>query len=264
MKAKPFFKTRFVLRPSPEADGDHWLGGSGDYRGAECPVCNVPLLLLCDFNCDDPMLRKAHRGKLNALRRLPLFHCFQCFSELSYIVDERQKVRIVQTRYGQSGNGPPYDGFPDFLPRKPIRLDTLVPPGLVQAIQKWTADDDDVAGDNLSKSQRRVLEDYFGHPMFIPRFMYHHQLGGESLLPNWDDDAFTCPNKKCPGGLFDKVLKRGRPMKFLAGIINDPPGGFPLMEPLNKDTEKNWNFFGSTYYQICDKCLTITTFAASD
>src|SRR5262249_26200174 len=124
--------------------------------------------------------------------------------------------------------------------------------------------DVDTLGDNLSKKEHRLLEDYFGHPIFIPRFMYHHQLGGEALFAAWDENAFPCPNKKCPGGLVDKLLKRGRPMRFLAGILTDPPGGLPLIEPLDDKTRQDWNYFASVFFQICDKCLTITTSSASD
>jgi hypothetical protein len=264
MRAKPFFKTRFVLRPGVESDGDHWIGGTGDYRYADCPICEVPLLLLCEINCDDPQLKQAARRKFGTLNRLPLFVCMRCFSELSYVVEDDRKVRIVQTRCGRRENGPPYDDYPGHFPRVPVSLDPSVPRDLPRVIQKWTSDPDDLRGDKLSKAERRLLEDYFGHPMFVPRYMYHHQLGGESLCVEWDEKAFYCPNKKCSPGLWNKILKRGRPMKFLAGIMNDPPGGIPLIEPLNNETRKQWNFFVSQYFQICDSCLTVTTFGSSD
>jgi hypothetical protein len=263
MRAKPLFKTRFVVRTSvSKSDGDHWIGGMGEYQGAECPLCHVPLLLLLDVNCQDPVLQKASRGKLRPLKRLPLYHCLRCASELSYSVDERE-IRILHRRYGNAENGPPYDGFPEAFPRRPATLDSSVPAGLPKVIGKWNPDID-LRGDRLSKSERRLLEDYFGHPIFIPRFMYHHQLGGESLFDNWDESAFPCPNKNCPGGFWDAVVKRSRPMRFLAGLLNDPPGGLPMIEPLDEKTQSNWNYFMSVYFQICDKCLTITTFSASD
>jgi hypothetical protein len=264
MRAKPFFKTRFAVRPRKEPDGDHWLGGTGEYQGAVCPICKVALLLLWDVNWQDPVLRAATRGKLKILKRLPLYYCFGCFSQLSYTVDDRLRVNVVHKKDGQAGNGPPYDGFPEVLPRRPIILDAVVPDEARSTVRKWTADPDDLTADGLTKKERRVLEDFFGHPMFLPRFMYHHQIGGVPLLPDWDDAAFACPNKKCPGGLVGKTLGRAQPMRFLAGIINDPPGGLPLMEPLDDKTRKSWSFFGGVHYQICDKCLTITTAAYSD
>ena len=51
---------------------------------------------------------------------------------------------------------------------------------------------------------------------------------------------------------------------FLAGVLNDLPGGLPLIEPLNKETATDWNYFVSFHFQICDKCLTITASSTSD
>src|SRR5262249_22048702 len=161
------------------------------------------------------------------LNRLPLYHCLRCAAELSYALDGKQ-VRIINTRYGNPDNGPPYDGFPASFPRRPIRLDSTVPTALPKVIRKWNPDAD-LRGDRLSKTERQLLEDYFGHAIFIPRYMYHHQLGGESLCENWDETAFACPNKDCPGGLWENVMKRSRPMRFLAGILNDPPAGLPMI-----------------------------------
>jgi hypothetical protein len=178
------------------------------------------------------------------------------------MVDNHGTVKIVETRYGNPGSEP-YSEYPDPLPRRPIALDSSVPTSLPKLIRKWNTQVDPF-GEKLSKSERRLLEEFFGHPVFIPRFMYHHQLGGESLYESWDQNAFCCPNKKCPSGLWDKVLKHSQPMRFLAGILNDPPGGLPLIEKTTKETASKWNYFVSFYFQICDKCLTVTTFSTSD
>ena len=261
MTAQPFFSTRFAVRLGRDSGGDHWLGGTGHYRGAVCPVCRVPLLLVFDINCADPILRKASGGKFSVLKRLPLYVCARCFCELSYVVTDGE-VRIVQTKYGNPGSEQ-YLEYPDHFPRRPIALDAEVPAALPRVIQKWNPDID-LRGEKLSPAERRLLEDFFVHPIFIPKFMYHHQLGGESLCESWDENAFLCPNKKCSGGWWDKLLRRSRPMSFLAGVLNDPPGGLPLVEPLNKETATKWNYFVSFYFQICDRCLTVTTFSASD
>src|SRR5262249_6079648 len=162
----------------------------------------------------------ASRGKLAPLKRLPLLVCPRCFCELSYRVDDHLRVKIIQTRYGNPGTEQ-YPEYPDHFPRKPFALEDSVPAALPKVIKKWNPDVD-LRGDKLSKAERKLLEDFFGHPIFIPRFMYHHQLGGGSLYESWDENAFICPNKKCPGGILDKVLRRGRPMKYLAGVLNDP------------------------------------------
>jgi hypothetical protein len=263
MRAKAFFKTAFVVRPAVESAGDHWLGGTGAFQGGDCPVCKRPMLLLWDINCKDPVLRKASKGKFGALTRLPLYHCWRCSSELSYRVDEDHHVHIIQARYAQDAGPPLYDNYPDHFPRRPIALDASMPASLPKVVAKWDPDVD-LLGERLSKNERRLLEQYFGHPIFIPRYMYHHQLGGEALYAAWEERAFQCPNKKCPGGLWDRVRKRGRYMKFLAGILNDPPGGLPMYEPLNEETRLSWNYLVSVYFQICDKCLTITTYGSGD
>lgn len=262
MRAKPFFKTRFAIRPGRDAGGDHWLGGTGNFRDAECPGCRKPLLLLLDINCQDPLLHKASRGKFGSLHRLPLFVCGHCFCELSYAVDESGKITVLQTRHASPGSEP-YADYPNQFPRRAVALDATVPAALPRVIRKWNADADP-CGDDLPKRDRRLLEEFFGHPIFIPRFLYHHQFGGDSLFAAWDDEAFRCPNKRCTGGILDRVLRRGRPMCFLAGILNDPPGGLPLIEPLTAETKSDWNYFVSFYFQICDRCLTVTTFSASD
>jgi len=35
-------------------------------------------------------------------------------------------------------------------------------------------------------------------------------------------------------------------------------------EPLTEDTRKQWNYFVSFYFQICDGCLAVTTYSTSD
>ena len=215
---------------------------------------------MLDINCEDPILRKACRGKLNALQRLPLYLCARCLCELSYLVDREGNVKIIQTRYPNPGSEQ-YSDYPDSFPRIPVALDSSIPASLPKIIEKWNVDVD-LKGEKLSKDERELLEEFFGHPIFVPRYMYHHQLGGESLWEAWDENAFYCPNKQCPSGMADEPMQRGRPMKFLAGILNDPPGGLPLIEPLTNSTSKNWNYFVSFYFQICDKCLTVTAFSA--
>ena len=262
MRAKGFFKTCFAVRPGRDSGQGHWIGGTGDYQGALCPVCHQSLILLLDINCEDPVLRKAARRKFGTLKRIPLFACPRCVCELSYRLENDKRIKIVQSRYGSPGSQP-YEDYPDHFPRKPFSLDDTIPAKLPAVIKKWDPDVD-LRGEKLTKSERKLLEDFCGHPVFIPRYMYHHQLGGDSLWEPWDENQFFCPNKKCPGGIWDKMLKRGRPMKFLAGVINDPPGGLPLVEPLSKKTATDWNYFVSYYFQICDKCLTVTTFSTSD
>jgi hypothetical protein len=46
-------------------------------------------------------------------------------------------------------------------------------------------------------------------------------------------------------------------MKFLAGILNDPWAGLPMVEHANEEARKNWNYFVTVQFHICDCCWTI-------
>jgi hypothetical protein len=256
MRAKPYLKTRFAIRPGDGHQGDHSFGGTDNYDLPQCRKCKSKVILLCDIDCHDPALKKALRGKLKGIDRLPLIHCMGCMCEMSYAIRGR-KIRIVKTRYGNSTPSPLYHGYPKAFERKKVWLDPTVPDGLREVINKWDPDVD-LRGNKLKKSERKLLEDFCGHPVFVPRFIYHHQIGGMALCDGWDK-PYRCPNSKCLNEKHD-----GRPMRFLAGILNDPPAGLPLIEPLDEKTKTQWNYFVSFFYQICDKCLTITTNSASD
>ena len=260
--AKPFFRTRFRLRSGVEAEGAHWIGGTGTYRKADCPECKIPLVLLLDLNCEDPALMRASHRKFGELKRLPLYFCFHCYARLSYAMQGRN-VRVVETQDGGPGNVPLYEGFPEYFPKTPVGLDDFVPRGLWRVVDKWSSSND-LLGTSLSGKERGLLESFFGHKIIVPRYTYHHQLGGESLREEWDTPAFECPNGECRGGLIDGLLGRNRRMKFLAGVINDPPGGLPLFEPLTEETRTRWNYFVTVYWQICDRCLTVTASASID
>jgi hypothetical protein len=46
-------------------------------------------------------------------------------------------------------------------------------------------------------------------------------------------------------------------MKFVAGILNDPWGGLPMIEPATRDTKKRWDYFVSAQFHVCDRCWSI-------
>jgi hypothetical protein len=256
MRAKPFFKTRFRIKAGEGQD--HWIGGTWPGKVADCPVCGQALLLIMDFNCESSSLRKAARGKLKAIRRLPLFACLKCLAELSYRVDEKLNVKVVFARHGSEGPSWWYEPYPQSFERKPVVLDSEIPEEVFEAIEAWKPSD--IGHRRLAKKHVRVLEEFFQHPMFMLRDLYFHQIGGMALIEIWDEEAFACRAPRCPG----RELKVGRPMRFLAGVLNDPPGGLPLYEELDEKTAKSWNYGISHYWQICDKCLSITTFSTCD
>ncbi|MFO0865994.1 MAG: hypothetical protein U0744_15315 [Gemmataceae bacterium] len=260
MRAKPFFKTRFRIKPGKGQN--HWIGGTWEGKGAICPVCREPLLLVMSFDCASPELKKASQGKLESLSRLPLLTCMRCMSELSYQVDESGVVTILFTRYANGHDNRSYQPYPEEFDRKAVVLDDEIPSEVSRALKRWLRVDP--IEEEMSAEDRETLESFFGHGLFIHRCLTHHQLGGRPLAEAWEDNGLQCRNPKCSGGFFDRLMKRPRPMRFLAGVLNDPPGGLPLVEPLNEETTKDWLYGVSHYWQICDKCLSITTFSTSD
>jgi hypothetical protein len=69
-------------------------------------------------------------------------------------------------------------------------------------------------------------------------------------------EVFRCPNPTCPSDA-DGAAGKKRAMKFVAGILNDPWGGLPMVEPATKETRRHWNYFVSVQFHICDHCWTI-------
>jgi hypothetical protein len=46
-------------------------------------------------------------------------------------------------------------------------------------------------------------------------------------------------------------------MSFLAGILNDPWAGLPMVEPADEATKESWDFLATVGFHICASCLTI-------
>jgi hypothetical protein len=90
--------------------------------------------------------------------------------------------------------------------------------------------------------------------------MFHSQFGGDPSQPWWNKFTTDCPNPACP-----KLLTgRARRLRFVAGVLNDPLGGLPMVEPPKDVTSQWWNFFVSVQFQICGKCWTIHACNRSD
>jgi len=118
-------------------------------------------------------------------------------------------------------------------------------------IARIDKEDDNDAGP--TPNEKRVLRKYFGHPAHTELCLFHHQFGGIPVFHCWADEVFFCTNPKCE---VDRNGKK-RAMKFVAGILNDPWGGLPMIEPAKKETKKNWDFFVSVQFHICDRCFTV-------
>jgi hypothetical protein len=262
MAIRPFFKARFRVRPEREAVGKHWSGGPAYHKGAECPVCEKPLMLLWDLSADDIESRTGD-ARFAATKRLPLYFCWGCVGDLYYRVISEKEIHVVENRDGRKGGGAEYEDYPEFFPRRAIELVEGVPQEVKAVISKWRPEKDSF-GRRLSAADKAVLGGFFGHPVAWSLELFFHQLGGEPLAKLWNEPLF-CPNAGCSSGLVNRLLrKKGRPMKFLAGVLNDPPAGLPMIEPLTEETTKHWNHFVSVQFHVCDKCLIICGCNRSD
>ncbi len=249
--ARPFVTTRFRVIPGAHDGGDHWLGGVPQHRGAICPVCKIPLLLLWDINCKDPRFR---RGQFGSRERLPLYYCWGCVSDLSYQLIGRDRVRVFRVA---NGEGPhfQYEPYPSHFERRPLALvSARMPEEVLAILRKWDRVEDPLAR-KMGERKRALLGEYFGHPVTSGQCLFFHQFGGVPSKHWWGTERTLCPNKKCPQGVLGGRTRRA--MKFLAGVLNDPWNGLPMIESRGKDAERWYNFFVTVEFQICGKCWTL-------
>src|SRR5579864_1402079 len=132
MEPRPFLKTRYRVKLAKRSDADHWSGGKPYHKGARCPACRIPLLLLWDINCKDP---RFPRGKFGSLERLPLYYCWGCVNDLSYQVIDQDKIQILPAKRSK---GPyfQYKPYPEYFERRGLRLlDGSIPEEIRQAYQ---------------------------------------------------------------------------------------------------------------------------------
>jgi hypothetical protein len=261
MRIRPFLKTRFRAVPGRRDEGDHWLGGEPRHRGAVCPGCKIPLLLLWDINCRDP---RFPRRKFGPLDRLPLYFCWGCVSDLAYRVTPQGRLKIFRTGLLRRGPIFQYQPYPAAFERRPLALVTGVPDKVRAALLAWDRDED-FFGRHLSSRARNTLAGYFGHPISTAMSVFHSQFGGAPTQRWWREEVTPCPNRECPRRRLDRPRgPKGSSMSFLAGVLNDPLGGLPMVEPPGDVTEHWWNFFVSVQFQVCGKCWTVRACNRSD
>ncbi len=124
-----------------------------------------------------------------------------------------------------------------------------MPEAVREVLIKWDYQRD-VMARKLSIRRRAILEEYFGHRVNASMCLFHSQFGGVPTKNWWGQETATCPNKDCPDG-------PNRKMSFLAGVLNDPLGGLPMVESAKEAAKGSWNFFVGVEFQICGKCYTI-------
>src|SRR5262249_5606259 len=154
-------------------DADHWSGGPANHRGARCPVCKIPLLLLWDINCTDP---RFPRRKFGPLEPLPLYFCWGCVSDLSYQVIDGQRIRLFR---GLRREGPnfQYEPYPNSFERRPLALDDGRPDEILRLVRMIYARIGDENAPEPTAKDRKTLRGFFGHPVISEFCTIHHQLG---------------------------------------------------------------------------------------
>jgi hypothetical protein len=237
----------FRVRRAKNGRQNHWLGGSPLHKNAVCPVCNRLLLLLWDIDCGDTRFRNQEKSIFKTLNRLPLYYCWTCASEFDYQVLDSDQLRILSFKGEKQGHDFPYKNFPSQFDRQPIELDLLekIPIAATRALQ---AD----SFQKLRKPAKLALEKWLGRSVRHDYDIWWHQFGGRPWLIQGKEKR-VCANKRCSWS------RRKWSMKILASIVNDPPGGLPMLETV-EHVKKDKGFFNSwvqVVFHICPGCLSI-------
>jgi hypothetical protein len=236
----------FRVIPAESARQNHWLGGPPSHRGATCRTCDRPLLLLWDIDCSDRRFIVRGRRRFKRLERMPLYYCWTCGGELDYIVFSSNRLKVVKCQGQPQGGDFPYANYPVDFPRMPIQLDRLsnIPKDAKLAIQ-----DDSM---RIPRAKRRLIESWLGRPVRFQFDIWWHQFGGQPWLVQ-GPERIICANKQCGWS------RRKWPMKILASIINDPPGGLPMLETMEQVQKANGHFnsYVQVVFHICPGCLSI-------
>ncbi len=238
-----------------KATSPHHFGGKPYHRGATCPVCDIPLLLLADLDCAD--LRKRENAKLfKELKRVPLYYCWRCCAEqLSYQI-RGKSIKVFKNDGEPQGDDFPYEDFPEQFEVRPLELipipyETSRLLAVAQEVGKYWLHDNDL------KEIQKGLEK-LRHDKFSKNYFSHHQIGGLLNLIQ-GHEYIVCPNFDCKHHQYAKQ-GRGCRMSELAVIHNDPFSGLPMDEKLeNSLASKDFNEFLQVVYWVCEECLTITT-----
>ena len=247
-----YMRQGYAMVPTAGKQTGHWFGGEPYHRGARCPVCKIPLLLLADLDCKQ--IRVREEAKLfRVLDRLPLYFCWRCCAEdLSYLVIDGTRIRVIINGLGvNQGDDFPYEKFPPSFSRQPIKLRPIE-----YGLAKLLAVYQEVGSDWLSDHDRQSIAKSivkFRHSGFSSRDVNRHQIGGLLNLIQ-GHESNICPNRKCDAHKSAKAGYAPR-MKELAVLCNDPRSGLPMVEPCGSP---HWNEWVQVVFWVCEECLAIT------
>jgi hypothetical protein len=171
---------------------------------------------------------------------------------LCYQVLDGNRIRLF-TAVRRKGPDFPYKRYPKHFERRPLALDDSRPEEILRLVRMVYAEMDNDDAPRPSAKEQKVLRRFFGHRVVSTFCTIHHQFGGVPLSLHWAMEVFRCPNPSCRSS----TKAKGKALKFLAGVLNDPWGGLPMVEPANKKTKKDWNYYVHVQFHICSNCWTI-------
>lgn len=167
---------------------------------------------------------------------------------MDYRVLSPDRVVVLQHRGMPQGKDFPYKHYPISFERQPVELDLLK--DIPKATKKAIRDCDPT--DRIRSSTKKSIEKWLGHSVKFGFDIWWHQFGGQPWLIQ-GPERIICANKKCPWH------RRKWAMKILASIINDPPGGLPMLETMEHVNEHrgHFNHYVQVVFHICGGCLSI-------
>lgn len=247
-----YMEEGYRVRVTESTEARHWQGGEAYHKGAWCPNCRKPLLLLWDLDCTDPQLAE-HFGKL---RRLPLYYCWTCcVATLAYRVISPKRVEVIIAKAGQEPDPNfPYEDFPLAFERRPIELERI--PYEIEKLLFIYSERYHLLSSHEEKTLMHWLK-YDRRWRYVRDLSvcvaYLHQFGGTPILIQ-GHEIHLCPNPRCRNyQLWERYnldcnLEALR-MKELAVIHDDPHSGLDMTGSNNPWVE--------VVFWICEGCFTI-------
>jgi hypothetical protein len=236
---------RFGFRAKPgRKKGRHWAGGPARHKGAHCPVCRRPWLLLWDIDCTDPIFQRESRRVFPGIKRLPLYYCWTCSTWMAYeVVDDKTVRLIARDRGARFLKDWPYENYPLAFERRPLVLERLP-----DDIEKIVAIGQELGREWITERDWDRYTDWTGYEEST---FNRQQLGGLPYLAQ-DDVGVECPRRGCR---WQKNFTGyvGGTMKVLASVHHDSRW-LPMIEPPSRSIG---NEFVQVVFRICPGCSAI-------
>ncbi len=241
----------FIVRTGERSEFNHVQGGACSHRGGHCTSCDRPLLKLWQIDCGDPRLVSVETGVrvFAGLENLPLYYCWRCGGEVAYRIDGPAEITMLMNTGSDQGDDFPYSNYPLAFPESPLRLycPEDVPTNVRACIERSRE-----VFDKLPEDERELLSHFLQRPIRRAFDVWVQQFGGEPYLIQGPENNI-CPNPEC------ELHRDGETMRILAGPINDPPGGLPMIESLADVAANNGHFdeFVQVVFHFCPSCHSV-------